>query len=405
MRIAAARRRGPQPIGALGRRAPRLRSPAGRARSLGRPAPFLSRRLPVGPGRAAHASTSPTGGSAASRTTGRDRRRAARGGGSSSPCSGGSGGRRSRSGGCGRSRPIAAATTPRWLPTTPPASTAASSAARRAGRCTPTARRSTSTRSRIRTSAARPCRRLRPCLSRPQPRPPGDGGPRRRARARLRGGRVEMGRLLRRLSALLDHRPMTDPLRPLWDFDDLDATEARFRALRAEALTQLARVQGLRERLRRAATDCSTRSIEDDPRVRVRVDLERGRLRRSSATRRPRCRSSSAPSPRRSKRGRTGSPATPRTCAALAAPDRDGFVAWTNRGLELAERPPAASYWAGPLLNNLGWEHFDAERVRAGARRLRAGARGARAAIRTTRPRSSTRARRSPRRAKALGRD
>ncbi len=40
---------------------------------------------------------------------------------------------------------------------------------------------------------------------------------------------------------------MTDPLRPLWDFDDLDATEARFRALRAEALTQLARVQGLRE--------------------------------------------------------------------------------------------------------------------------------------------------------------
>ena len=56
-----------------------------------------------------------------------------------------------------------------------------------------------------------------------------------------------MGGLLRRLSALLHHRPMSDPLRPLWDFDDLDATEARFRALRAEALTQLARVQGLRE--------------------------------------------------------------------------------------------------------------------------------------------------------------
>ena len=39
---------------------------------------------------------------------------------------------------------------------------------------------------------------------------------------------------------------MSDPLRPLWDFDDLDATEARFRALQAEALTQLARVEGLR---------------------------------------------------------------------------------------------------------------------------------------------------------------
>ena len=47
--------------------------------------------------------------------------------------------------------------------------------------------------------------------------------------------------------------------------------------------------------------------------------------------------------------------------AALAAPDRDGFVAWTNRGLELAERSETAAYWAGPLLNNLGWEHFDAE--------------------------------------------
>ena len=74
---------------------------------------------------------------------------------------------------------------------------------------------------------------------------------------------------------------MTDPLRPLWDFDDLDATEARFRALRAEALTQLARVQGLREdyesgdRLLDEATD-------DDARVRIRVDLERGRLRRSA---------------------------------------------------------------------------------------------------------------------------
>src|SRR5207302_6383619 len=29
--------------------------------------------------------------------------------------------------------------------------------------------------------------------------------------------------------------------------------------------------------------------------------------------------------------------------------------AWTQRGLELAEREPAAAYWRGPLLNNLGW--------------------------------------------------
>ena len=74
---------------------------------------------------------------------------------------------------------------------------------------------------------------------------------------------------------------MSDPLRPLWDFDDLDATEGRFRALRAEALTQLARVQGLRQDY-----DGGDRLLdevdEDDSRVRIRVDLERGRLRRSS---------------------------------------------------------------------------------------------------------------------------
>ena len=47
---------------------------------------------------------------------------------------------------------------------------------------------------------------------------------------------------------------MTDRLRLLWDFDDLDATGERFRALieaesgsgRAEVLTQLARLEGLR---------------------------------------------------------------------------------------------------------------------------------------------------------------
>jgi tetratricopeptide (TPR) repeat protein len=42
--------------------------------------------------------------------------------------------------------------------------------------------------------------------------------------------------------------------------------------------------------------------------------------------------------------------------AALAAPDDDGFRAWTTLGIELGEREPAAAYWRGPLLNNLGWK-------------------------------------------------
>jgi tetratricopeptide (TPR) repeat protein len=45
---------------------------------------------------------------------------------------------------------------------------------------------------------------------------------------------------------------------------------------------------------------------------------------------------------------------------ALVAGDRDAFVDWTNRGIELAETRGPASYWAGPLLNNLGWEYYEA---------------------------------------------
>jgi tetratricopeptide (TPR) repeat protein len=46
--------------------------------------------------------------------------------------------------------------------------------------------------------------------------------------------------------------------------------------------------------------------------------------------------------------------------AALAAPDRDGFLAWTRRGIDLGEADERARYWLGPLLNNLGWEHHAA---------------------------------------------
>jgi tetratricopeptide (TPR) repeat protein len=152
---------------------------------------------------------------------------------------------------------------------------------------------------------------------------------------------------------------MSDPLRPLWDFDDLDATEARFRTLRAEALTQLARVEGLRGRFDEGDRLLDEVTEEDAP-VRVRVDLERGRLRRSSgdkAAALPLFESAFAAAVEAGEDWLAGDAA--HMCA-LAAPDREGFVAWTTRGLDLAERSEAAAYWAGPLLNNLGWEHFDA---------------------------------------------
>jgi tetratricopeptide (TPR) repeat protein len=152
---------------------------------------------------------------------------------------------------------------------------------------------------------------------------------------------------------------MNDPLRPLWDFDDLDASEARFHALRAEALTQLARVEGLRGRFEEG--DRLLDEVEtDDPRVRIRVELERGRLRRSSGDKEaalPLFESAFAQAVEAGEDWLAGDAA--HMCA-LAAPDRDGFVEWTNRGIELAGSSDAASYWLGPLLNNLGWEYFEA---------------------------------------------
>jgi tetratricopeptide (TPR) repeat protein len=152
---------------------------------------------------------------------------------------------------------------------------------------------------------------------------------------------------------------MTDPLRPLWDFDDLDATERRFRALRAEALTQLARVEGLRGSFE-AGDRLLDEVAEQDPRVRIRVELERGRLRRSGGDKEAALPLFESAFATALEAGEDWLAADAAHMCALAAPDRDAFVAWTTRGIELAESSEAAAYWLGPLLNNLGWDHFDA---------------------------------------------
>lgn len=154
-----------------------------------------------------------------------------------------------------------------------------------------------------------------------------------------------------------------DRLRPLWDFDDLDGSEQRLRAQlraeesdagRAEVLTQLARVEGLRGEFDAA------HALLDEARAlggaSARIELEHGRVLRSS-----------------------GEPeaAFPhfRSAYERALEDGEFFLAgdaahmcalagdmeeWTRRGLELAEREAAAAYWAGPLLNNLGWAYYEA---------------------------------------------
>jgi tetratricopeptide (TPR) repeat protein len=164
---------------------------------------------------------------------------------------------------------------------------------------------------------------------------------------------------------------MGDRLRSLWNFDDLDVTEAHLREQlerettdegRAEVLTQLARVEGLRDDF-----DAGERLIEEAENLAgesdaawARIDLERGRLRRSSGSAEaalPLFESAFAIS-----LGADESfiAADAAHMAALAAPDRDGFISWTTRGIALAESNEDAGYWLGPLLNNLGWEYYDA---------------------------------------------
>ena len=163
-----------------------------------------------------------------------------------------------------------------------------------------------------------------------------------------------------------------DRLRPLWDFDDLDATEARFRAAlaaepddgrRAELLTQLARVEGLRGSFEAAdALFAEAEALAGESAVaRVRIDLERGRRLRSSGD--P---AAALPLFERAVEASLAADEEFVACdaahmAALAAPDDAATIAWTERALEIARRP-AAAYWRAPLLNNLGWTHFDAAR-------------------------------------------
>jgi tetratricopeptide (TPR) repeat protein len=164
---------------------------------------------------------------------------------------------------------------------------------------------------------------------------------------------------------------MNDRLRPLWDFNDLGSSEKRLReqldaettdAGRSEVLTQLARIEGLEDRF-----DAGDKLIDeavalagDDKAALARIDLERGRLRRSSGD----------PDAGRPLfvsafdiamgAGQTFIAADSAHMAALVAGGREGFVEWTRRGIDVAEADDGARHWLGPLYNNLGWEYYDA---------------------------------------------
>jgi tetratricopeptide (TPR) repeat protein len=162
-----------------------------------------------------------------------------------------------------------------------------------------------------------------------------------------------------------------DRLRPLWDFDDLDRSERRLRsqleqepteAGRAEVLTQLARVAGLRgefdgcERLLDEAEPLAGSSAVAN----VRLELERGRMYRSSGDPEAAYPLFQSAFGRAVEAGEFYLAGDAAHMCAIAVDDPKLREEWTQRGLDLAEREPAAAYWAGPLLNNLGWTYYDA---------------------------------------------
>lgn len=163
---------------------------------------------------------------------------------------------------------------------------------------------------------------------------------------------------------------MADRLRPLWDFDDLDATVERLRAQlereesdagRAEVLTQIARVHGLRNDFEGCAKtlDEAETLAGSSAAARVRIELERGRMHRSSGDSEAALPLFESAFTRASDAGDYYLAGDAAHMCAIAVPNRQAMEEWTQRGLELGEREPDAAYWSGPLLNNLGWSYYD----------------------------------------------
>ena len=158
---------------------------------------------------------------------------------------------------------------------------------------------------------------------------------------------------------------MADRLRALWDFNDLDVSEARFRAQldeettdagRAEVLSQLARVEGLRANYERC--DVLLDEAEALGGATARVLLERGRHARSSG--RPGAGQSQFEQAFELARA-SGEDVLAADAAHMIA-IVDDMEGWTARGVEIAASSddPGVRYWLGPLYNNVGWSRYEA---------------------------------------------
>ncbi len=161
----------------------------------------------------------------------------------------------------------------------------------------------------------------------------------------------------------------------LWDFGDPAGSEDRFRAvvdrawaeddaILGEALTQLARAQGLQRRFDeadRTLDDAEAALRPDDVRPRIRLALERGRVANTAG--RP---GRGAELFRRAwelarDANEDGLAVDAAHMLGIVEPRDDGW-AWNERAMELARTSddPVARRWVGSLANNMGWARHDA---------------------------------------------
>ena len=156
---------------------------------------------------------------------------------------------------------------------------------------------------------------------------------------------------------------MGDRLRPLWDFDDLDASEVRFHAQleqeptdagRAEVLTQLARIEGLRGDFEQC--DALLDRAEALGGAEARVLLERGRRERSSEQ----PGAGLAEFEQAFDLARRSGDDVLAVDAAHMLAIVDDSEAWTARAVAIAGSSDDAGvrYWLGPLYNNVGWSRY-----------------------------------------------
>ena len=125
-------------------------------------------------------------------------------------------------------------------------------------------------------------------------------------------------------------------------------------------LTQLARVKSLiddSDGCEELVQEAEALAGDDSP-VRVRVGLERGRKLRSSGNGAAAAAVFESAFERAADIGEYWFAGDAAHMVAISVPEK--MVEWTDRGLALAESQPDAAYWAGPLLNNLGWHSYDA---------------------------------------------